>query len=169
MRHEADSLLYEFLTHLLDLDDNSSTPVSRSEDRQHKRRDHHQNNGHATSYPPALYEELLELMCRREPGRVVHYLRAHATDPPATYRPDVVLALCCQHGILDAQLHLLEVAGQYGQGFELLSGDLNARIEGYLASLEKKKEEEEEQGDVRLSNVEAGLLVVVQYCQRISR
>ena len=60
------------------------------------------------------------------------------------------------------------MAGQYGQGFELLSGDLNARIEGYLASLEKKKEEEE-QGDVRLSNVEAGLLVVVQYCQRISR
>jgi hypothetical protein len=61
----------------------------------------------------------------------------------------------------------MEAAGRFREGFDLLIGDLNARVESYLKGLDQ--EEEEDGVEVKLSGVEAGLLVVVQYCQRISR
>jgi hypothetical protein len=166
---EDNALHYELLFHLLDLDDSSATPLRRRSDEPHKRRgDSSSSSSTTAAYPLALYEEFLDLMCEREPSRVVHYLRAHASpDQPASYRPEVVLATCRRQGLLDAQVHLLETAGQYGEAFSLLSGDVKSRVNKYLESLEA--EQEENKGDVKLSGVEAGLLVVVQYCQRVSR
>jgi hypothetical protein len=79
-------------------------------------------------------------MCEREPSRVLHYLRAHPADQLATYRADVVLDLCRQHGLLDAQVHLLEMGGQHRAGFDLFCGDLEGRIHTYLETLEQQQE-----------------------------
>ncbi len=138
-------LLYELLSHLLELDDSAATslpsrrPPAAADDK-NKRRGNHSSCSAAATYPPALYEELLELMCTREPGRVVHYLRAHSNDhnnaAAAAYRAEEALALCRKHGILDAQVHLLEVAGRYGEGFNLLCGDLEVRVNTYLHHLQ---------------------------------
>eukprot|EP00090_Calanus_glacialis_P010435 TRINITY_DN18820_c0_g1_i1.p1 TRINITY_DN18820_c0_g1~~TRINITY_DN18820_c0_g1_i1.p1 ORF type:complete len:1423 (-),score=489.80 TRINITY_DN18820_c0_g1_i1:146-4273(-) len=143
-------LLYQFLTHLLDCKENTSSPstpvktITEAEDL------------------PAeeLYEGYIELMCQLEPHQVASYLRSR--DSYSTAR---ALELCTQFNIMDGRVYLLEREGRIMEAFELLKSGLEGKISGLLAHLENSPDAS---SSLKWTSLNTNLIVVVTFCQRVS-
>ena len=83
------------------------------------------------SHPPLprpLYTKHLQLMCGLHPEEVILHLRSKQDHEE--YDLTEALNLCSQHGIVEAQVYLLERLGRPKEAFKLLSVRLEERIRG---------------------------------------
>jgi len=104
-----------------------------------------------------LTEEFIELLCQRDPAAATQYIKTKDK-----YRVDVVMELCTVYGVREGKVHLLETQGRYIDAFNLLHADLQLKIDQLLDN------NNTEDGELKVSVVNASLLVVIQLCQRVS-
>eukprot|EP00092_Neocalanus_flemingeri_P016376 GFUD01017725.1.p1 GENE.GFUD01017725.1~~GFUD01017725.1.p1 ORF type:complete len:1407 (-),score=439.03 GFUD01017725.1:187-4407(-) len=143
-------LQYQFLTHLLDYMENTSTPTTPV-----KTITESDQLG-----SEELYEGYIELMCQLEPHQVASYLKSK--DNYSTSR---ALELCTEFNILDGQVYLLEREGRIMEAFNLLKTGLEGKISGLLSHLENSPEAT---SSLKWTSLNTNLIVVVTFCQRVS-
>jgi len=143
-------LLYQFLTHLLDYRENTSTPstpvktITESDQPSDEE----------------LYEGYIELMCQLEPHQVASYLRSKDN-----YSVSRALELCTEFNILDGRVYLLEREGRVMEAFNLLKSGLEGKISGLLSHLESNPNAT---SSLKWTSLNTNLIVVVTFCQRVS-
>ena len=108
-------------------------------------------------FTPELYEEYIELLCQHSPSSVLHYIKTKDK-----YRPDVVMELCNKYRILEGRIYLLESERKYKEAYELLKQQLSTRIQDFLDRTD------EEDCELMMAGINTTLLVVIQFCQRVS-
>jgi len=141
-RVRGEDKFFEFLTHLLELHE-SSEPRSPSRTMEHV-------------CSVELYEEYIELMCEQAPTGLLHYIKTKHK-----YRPEVVMKLCERFNILDGKIYLLETQGRLEEAFSVLKGQMDDRINEFLAN-------EGGEPELKVVGINTSLLIVIQFCQRVS-
>jgi len=143
-------LLFQFLTHLLDYRENTSTPTTPVK----TITESHQLPAEE------LYEGYIELMCQLEPHQVASYLKSK--DCYSTSR---ALELCTEFNILEGRVYILEREGRIMEAFTLLQSGLEDKISGLLSHLEHSPGAT---SSLKWTSLNTNLIVVVTFCQRVS-
>ncbi|XP_022112058.1 vacuolar protein sorting-associated protein 8 homolog isoform X1 [Acanthaster planci] len=141
-------LQYDFLQGVFEYRDATSTALAPKE----------------SQYDPYLHEKYIDLMCQFNPSTVHHYIRN-----VEGYRLEETLQIVRRHKIADATAYLLEMAGDVQGAFGIMLESLSNSIRNLSDSMEAGKgTDKAKDPSVAICSMQAGLVVIIQLCQRSS-
>ncbi|XP_033629373.1 vacuolar protein sorting-associated protein 8 homolog [Asterias rubens] len=147
--HDRLKLQYEFLQGVFDYRDATSTALGPKEQSQSD---------------PAIHEKYIDLMCQFNPSAVHHYIRN-----VEGYRLEETLQIVRRRKIADATAYLLEMAGDIQGAFRIMLESLSSSIRILSDTMQSDKmADNTKDPSVAICGMQAGLMVIIQLCQRNS-